>query len=611
MAWYHQIANVFRRDRLRRDVNQELTFHLNERIDELRETGLSSADAAREARRQFGNPSVKIEETIDMDVARWLDTLIRNLRWSLRSLARTPALTATVVLTLTLGIGANSAVFSALDAVLLQPLPFPEADRLVRMQQVHANGIGYTLSPARLEDWHRMNETFDGITGYVTEDVSELSGELPERLRRTGVAPRFLDVMGVAPVLGRGFTDAEQRFGGPAVAVISDGLWRRRFNADPNVLGQTLRFGEESRTVVGVLPPAFHFPDADVELWTPRPVDAPDSQRRTLRWLMTVGRLKPGVSLEQALANMESVQTALGQQYPDSDADLGVRIQSLNELTVGGVRRSMWLIFGAVSLLLLLACTNIAALLLSRAIQRQHEIAVRVSLGASRGSIIAQRMTEAFVLSLAGGALGLVLAASVARVFSTLAANVPRIQEMHLDWRLVGYTLACSVAVTVLCGLLPAFTATRGDMRVGLATAGRTQTSSRTRTRWGLVGMQVALAVTLLSGAGLLLRSFQELGRVTPGFESSRVLALNISLSWAEADADDPRPHVQWTQRILDGLRAVPGVEAAAIAYAMPGDPSGRQTELELVEGRGEGTAAIIADNQFVSASYFDTLHIP
>jgi putative ABC transport system permease protein len=326
---------------------------------------------------------------------------------------------------------------------------------------------------------------------------------------------------------------------------------------------------------------------------------------------MTVGRLKPGVSLEQALANMESVQTALGQQYPDSDADLGVRIQSLKELTVGGVRRSIWLIFGAVSLLLLLACTNIAALLLSRAIQRQHEIAVRVSLGASRGSIIAQRMTEAFVLSLAGGALGLVLAASVARVFSTLAANVPRIQEMHLDWRLVSYTLACSVAVTVLCGLLPAFTATRGDMRVGLAAAGRTQTSSRTRTRWGLVGMQVALAVTLLSGAGLLLRSFQELGRVAPGFESSRVLALNISLSWAEADADDPRPHVQWTQRILDGLRAVPGVEAAAIAYAMPGDPSGRQTELELVEGRGEGTAEIIADNQFVSASYFDTLHIP
>ena len=272
----------------------------------------------------------------------------------------------------------------------------------------------------------------------------------------------------------------------------------------------------------------------------------------------------------------------------------------------------MWLIFGAVSLLLLLACTNIAALLLSRAIERQHEIAVRVSLGASRGSIIAQRMTEAFVLSLAGGALGLVLAASVARVFSTLAANVPRIQEMHLDWRLGGYTLVCSVAATVLCGLLPAFTATRGDMRVALAAAGRSQTSGHTRTRWGLVGMQVALAVTLLSGAGLLVRSFQELGRVTPGFEPSRILAMNISLSWAEADADDPRPHLQWTQRILDGLRAVPGVETVAIAQALPGDPSGRQTELELVEGgRGEGAAEIIADNQFVSASYFNTLHIP
>jgi putative ABC transport system permease protein len=610
MAWHHRLRNVLRPGGKQRDLERELAFHIAERMDDLESAGLSIDEARRLARRQFGNYTAQVERTRDMDINSALESFLRNLRLATRGLLKTPAFSLTVVLTLALGIGANSAVFSAINAVLLRPLPFPNADRLVKLGQVNPKLPQPFVAPVRLEDWNRMNTTFQAISGYYSQDDSELSGDLPEKLKRAFVAARFLQVWGVAPALGRDFAPQEEHFGGPNAVIISDRLWRRRFGADPNVIGRNLRFGRNSLTpIVGVLPASFLFPDRDVDLWSPSPSDAPFAQNRELTWYNAIGRLKPGVTLEQARADMAAVQANLGRQFSKLDAELKVGIEPLKESTIGGVRRSLWIVFGSVSLLLLIACTNIAALLLSRAAGRQHEISVRFSLGASRLSVASQLMTEVLVLALAGASLGLLLAGAASRAFRVLAKDLPRIDEIGLDWRIVLYTLASALAATFLCGIFPAIRATRRNLASSMAQAGRSQVGGRSPIQFVLVGVQVALAVTLLAGAGLLLRSFQELGRVSPGFDPEHVLTFHVSTSWAETN-DRMAAH-QRTRRILDALRATPGVETASTAITLPGVPSQYQVELKPLEGRPESEPKILAEERVVTPAYFATLHIP
>ncbi|MBZ5634424.1 MAG: ABC transporter permease [Acidobacteriia bacterium] len=539
-----------------------------------------------------------------------LDGIPRNLRLALRYLVKTPGFAATVVLTLALGIGANSAVFSAIDAVLLRPLPFPDGDQLMRLDQKHPKVPQNTsVALVRLMDWAKLNSSFQAISGYYGEDTSELSGELPEKVKRALVAPRFLEVLGVSPALGRDFRPEEEHFGGANAVLISDRFWRRRFNADPSVLNQRLRLGQYSCAIVGVMPASFRFPDRDVDLWFSNPMDAPYAQGRDYTWFTVIGRLKPGVTIAQARENMSAVQMNLGRQFPKTDGELSVDIRPLKEVAVGGIRESLWILFGSVSLLLLIACTNIAALLLSRATQRQQEISIRYSLGASRASVAAQLLTETFVLALGGAVLGLLVAAGASGVFRALAKSLPRLEEIRLDGRIVLYTLASAVAVTLLCGLIPAIRATRRSLSGSLSHSGRALVSSRNPVQWLLVGVQVALAVTLLSGAGLLLRSFRELGRVSPGFESSHVLTLHIATNWGET-GDWPALQ-KWTDRILDFLNAVPGVESAATSIALPGVPNGYQVELTVAEGRAETDPKILADSLFISNRYFATMQIP
>ena len=299
--------------------------------------------------------------------------VLHNLRLALRTLVRTPAFSITVILTLALAIGANSAVFSAIDAVLLKPLPFPEADQLMRLTHRTPRTTETAVAPIRLGEWARMNTSFQAITGYYTEDVSELSGDLPEKLKRANVAPRFLEVWGVAPMLGRDFSPEDHRFGSPGVILISERFWRRHMGADPGAIGRQLRFAQGSGTIAGIMPASFLFPDRDVDIWSPVFMDAPYAQARFATWFTTIGRLKPGVSLEQARENLAAVQVTLGREHGLPDSELTVQVQPLKETAVGNVRSSLWLLFGGVSVLLLIACTNIAALLLARATQREHE----------------------------------------------------------------------------------------------------------------------------------------------------------------------------------------------------------------------------------------------
>jgi hypothetical protein len=316
MAWYRRLHNVFRRERLRAEIDRELSFHLAERIEELRAGGMSEEDAVRRARAQFGSPDVYVERTHDTDVAGWMEAVIRNFVYSARTLSKTPGFTAVVVLTLALGIGANSAVFSVIDAVLLRPLRFPDGDRLMELRQFNPVSGTPLVAPVRLEEWNRMNSSFQAITGYYTQDSSELSGEVPERLKHAWVAPRFLQVWGISPVLGRDFSPDEERYGGPMAVLISDRYWRRRFGADPGAVGKQVRLGSASLQIVGIMPASFLFPDRDVDLWSPSPVDAPFAQSRESTWFTSVGRLKPGVTMEQAQADLDSAQANLGRQFP-------------------------------------------------------------------------------------------------------------------------------------------------------------------------------------------------------------------------------------------------------------------------------------------------------
>jgi len=608
MAWYHRLSNALRPGRLQRELERELSFHVTERMEELQESGLAQAEAARVARLQFGNFTREMERTRDMDINAWLESMVRNLKYGVRALAKTPAFTTTVILTLALGIGANSAVFSAIYAVLLRPLPFPNAGQLVKLTQSQPRNPERLVAPVRLEEWNRLNSAFAGITGYYAEDTSETTGELPEKVKRAWVASRFLQVLGVAPALGRDFTPQEERFGGPNAVLISYRLWQRRFDGHPNAVGKTLRVPGLPFTFVGVMPVSFQFPDRDVDLWSPSPADAPYAQSREATWFTAIGRLRPGVSLLEARANLAAVQSNLGRQYPKTDGAISPLITPLKEATVGGVRRSLWLLFGSVSLLLLIASTNVAALLLSRATVRRHETAVRFSLGASRASVAAQLLTEVLILALVGALLGLLIAAGASSVFRALAKDLPRIEEIGLNVNIVIYSLGCAVAVTLLCGLVPAIRGAQNGLAVNLAQGGRAHVSGRNPVQFLLVGVQVALAVVLLAGAGLLLRSFQEFGRVSPGFDPEHVLTFHVSNTWGEAGG---KPAKQRTDRILHGLRSVPGVEAAATTISLPGVPGQYEIEVKTTEGRAESEPKMLAQGRWVSPEYFAALRIP
>ncbi|MBV8817416.1 MAG: ABC transporter permease, partial [Acidobacteriaceae bacterium] len=591
-------------------VDAEVRFHIEQLTEEYIASGLSPREARRRALIEFGGPQQIKEEIREVHRLPFLETTFSHLQFALRWIRKSPAFSLSIVATLALGIGANTAVFSAIQAILLQPLPFPEGDQLMRLAEKRRDSKASEnfVAPVRLEDWNRLNSTFQNISGYYVENISETSGTLPEKLSMAIVAPRFLEVWGIAPALGRDFSPQEAHFGGPAAVLISDRYWRRRFNAAPEAIGKRVRTGSSSLTIIGVMPANFLFPERNVDLWIPSPADAPYAQSRESTWFQAIGRLKRGVTAAQARANLDSVQAALGRQFPKTDLGLQVVLEPLKESTIRGERRSLWVLFGSVTLLLLIACTNVAALLLARSSQRRHEISVRYSLGASRLMVIRQMLTETFVLAAAGSLAGLLLAVQMTHLLRAAAASLPRIEEVRIDWHIALYAVACSLVATFLCGLAPAWRVSSESLAGSLAQNSRTQVSSRTRLQWMLVGVQVTLAVTLLCGAGLLVRSLSELGRVSPGFDSSHVLTLRINASWGETA--DMKVLTHRIDSILDGLRIVPGVEAAATAGWLPGVPAEYPMEVHL-EGAEDPQRKIIAENRAVSNGYFETMRIP
>jgi putative ABC transport system permease protein len=533
-----------------------------------------------------------------------------HIRAAMRSLRHRPALSMTVVLTLGLGIGANSAIFSVVDAVLLRPLPYPQSDRLVN---IYERNLASTVerqatqlvAPGRLEEWNAANRSFDGLAASYFENMTDMTGQTPERVEARRTSPRFFSVLGVAAAVGRTPTPDEERFGGPAVAVISDAFWDKRFGRDPNVVGRQLRIGGGTATVIGVMPPRFAYPTTTTDLW--RPTQAPKFflDARAARLYTAFGRMKPAVTIEQALDDLNAVEARLGEQFPQTDRGWGAALVAMKEDEVGGVRRSLWFLLAAVGLVLLTACSNVACLMLADGARRGHEMAVRFALGADRRRLVGQLLVEGTLLAAAGACAGLLIGAWGLNGLRAAATDLPRIGELRIDLRLVALTLTIGIATTLLFALAPALQTTRHDAANALSRGGRGHVGGHHGLQQALVASQIALAIVLLVGAGLLIRSFMRMQEVSPGFDPDRVVTFRMSAQWSERiDAV-----VQRHARTINRLNAIPGVEASAFSQQPPAGITIPPGEFHVV-GRdpNERTFSTVRS---VSAGYFRTLHIP
>ncbi len=486
---------------------------------------------------------------------------------ALRSLTRRPGFALAAIFILALGIGANTAMFSMVDAILLRPLPYPDSARLVTVLEASAakNQKESLLAPVRLEEWNRMNRTFDAIAGAYSESVTDTSGAEPERLDGRRVSPRYFDVFRAKPNLGRTFTHEEDLFGGPASAVISEGFWNRRYHADPQAIGKRLIVAGTGFTIVGVMPRQFASPTIDV--WLPAQL-APFlmTQVREARFYSGVGRLKPGVARQQAQEDLARVQSDLGRQYPRTDAGWSALVGDLKENRVGNYRKTLYFVFAALALLLLIAVANIAGLMLSQLHQRSRELAIRSSIGGTRMQVAGSVLREVAIIAAAGVGLGCAVAFWLAGFESKAFDLLPRTSEIHLDWRALLFAGLAGIATTVLCGLLPALQATRSDLSVLLAEGGRGDSGGRHRWQSVLVGGQIALTLLLLASAGLMLRSYYNMARLNPGFDAGHAITFHVGAGW-----DENRKAIGQTQiDLVEKLQRYPGVQAAGFANFLP-----------------------------------------
>jgi putative ABC transport system permease protein len=542
--------------------------------------------------------------------------MLQDLRFAWRSLRKRPGLGLVIIFTLALGSGANTALFSVVNAVLLAPLPYGQPERLVALFAKN-DKLGLSQRPvsyANYKDWQAQSQSFEQLAAMRGESFSLVDRGEPERVTGVRVTTNILSVLGVRPAAGRDFLPAEDQPEQAGVALISYGLWQRRYGADPALFGQTVTLENRPYTIIGVLPAWLKFPGLTVppggaEVWIPF-VPLPNELNRSFANTRLLGKLKPDVSLAQAQIEMNLIATRLEQQYPNDNTNLRVEMLSLTEVLTGRVRLGLWILFGAVGFVLLIACVNVANLLLARAAGRQTEIAIRTALGASRWRVIRQLLTECLLLSVGGCALGLLLASqSVEWLRRTKAGNIPRLEEISLNGRVLAFTLLVACLTALLFGLLPALQASRLSLVTALKD-GRKGGSSGANRRWlnGLVVTEIALALVLLVGAGLLLRSFRVVSETDPGFNAQNVLTLAVPLP--QTGYPDQAAQYRIYENALTRLNNVPGVEAVAAVFRLP--LVGLATAIFTVQGQPVPSGSEpSADYRPISPSYFRTLGIP
>jgi putative ABC transport system permease protein len=568
--------------------------------------GMSPEEARREAERRFGRLTRIKEMGYAVRGGGWLETLWQDLRYGARMLVKAPGFTSIAVITLALGVGANTAIFSVVNAVLLRPFPYEAPERLVILQESISAG-GFSPSYPNFADWRAENTVFDSMSAVRTNESFNLIGAgEPERLQGRVVSAGFFSTLGIKPLVGRDFLAEDDRPGATPAVILSYGFWQRRFGADQGIIGKQLTLNNQSFTVVGVTPANFQY-GAEADVTVPIGLQA---ERFRLRGrdpgVNVVARLKPGVSQQQAETELNLIAARLEQQYPESNTGRRVLLTPLHEGFVGDVRRPLLILLGAVGLVLLIACANVANLLLVRASARRKEIVVRVALGASRWRIIRQLLTESVLLSALGAALGILLAFwGTSLIISQVPDGIPRLHEARVDAPVLVFTLAVSLLTGLLLGLAPALQASRPNLTEGLKEGERGSSGRRQRLRGVLVVCEVALTLALLAGAGLLIQSFWRVLQVDPGFEARNLLTMQLSVNNA-----DGHQVANFFEQLQQEVRSLPGVRSVAVSNGLP--LGGANQPPFIIEGRprpepGKEPAGV---RYTVSPDYFRTLGI-
>ncbi len=624
MRWFYKLPlrlqSLFRKSRVEHELSEELRFHLEKLIELKVAKGLPAEEARYAASRELGGVEQIREECRDMRRVKFIENLFQDVHFGLRMLAKNPGFTAVAVLTLALGIGANTLIFSVVNAAILHPLPFREPDRLVTLwatsPTIGFSGPGTLTDPGYME-WRTQNRVFSEIAAFRGQPSNLTGVGEPVRLTGVAVSPSLLRVLDARPALGRAFAQEEETAGRNRVALLSDRLWRSRFGANAHTVGRSIKLDGEFYTVIGVMPAGFGFPN-EADVWTPLRL-ASDAHNATLQ---VVARLKPGVSIEGARTDVDLIGQRL-QRHPRraGDWEWHITLVPLSQAVASDVRTPLLVLFGAVGLVLLIACANVANLFLARATTRQREIGIRKALGASRTRVIRQMLTESVMMAVSGGALGLLLAVLGQSFVAKAASLLPRslasasaadhIASTGIDVWVLGFTLALLVLTAVLFGLTPAVQASRGELNDCLKEGSRGTEVGHGYLRDGIVVAEVALALILLVGAGLLIRSFLGLMKVDPGFSPQDALTMNISLP--DSRYASVRSMIGFEQQALDRLGALPGVKSAGGVFGLPlgnGAIAGDFT----VEGQAapsEGTQPYIAAKKVIGGDYFRAIGIP
>ena len=608
MEFWRRLRFLVRRSRFDRDLEEEMQFHLAMKENERREAGVGPEEARYAARRRFGNVTRLAEDSREAWVWGAVERFAKDIRFALRMLGRNPGFALAAVLVLALGIGANTAIFSVVNALLLNPFPFPESHRLVAVEARHSSGQNRGTGYRDFLDWREQNVVFEEMALPPWPGSYTLTGRgEPERITGGFATAGFFPLLGVQPALGRFFTADEDRPGAPGVALVSYAAWQRRFNGRADIIGHTMTLDGKPYTIIGVMPGRFVFPGRTCEFWAPLSENPGNS--RYQHQYTAIARLKAGVTVERAQADMTAIARRLEQQYPETNKGWGVVVTPIGQALAQEVKRPAGILFAVVVFVLLLACANVAGLMLARASGRAKEIAIRTSLGASRARIVRQMLTESVLLAVLGGGLGLIVAEWLIHVLRAAAPQDFGLDStLRLDSYVLGFTLAVSLAAGVVFGLAPALYGSMTDLNVALKGGGSAWSGARSRSRFlsGLVAGEVALSLVLLVGAGLLTKDFLLMLRVDLGLRTEHLLTFVLAPPRAEY------PTAQLYQDLLARLRSAPCVEsAAAVGYLpMTGGYSGSGFE---IEGRPKPAdwMELTAQNNYSTPGYFRTIGIP
>ncbi len=609
------------------EIVEELAQHLDDIYERTLRGGATAAEAQRAALSELADADllqremrrsqklVKEAPIAEGGNATLLADFLNDLRYALRQQRKNPGFTIVAVIALALGIGAITAIFSVVNTVLLRPLPYKDPERLLMVWE-EATKSGYpqdTPAAANFVDWRDQNQVFEGMAAIADTSFNLTGSGDPERLEGRLVSANLFPLLGVEPEVGRVFTAAEDQPGSERVVVLSHRLWQRRFGGDPSIVGKTLTLNGAGYTVIGVMPARFQFPSADDDAWVPIAFTQKEAANRDRHYLFVVARLKPGVTVPQAQAEMSTIATRLQQQYPQSNTDIGAVITPLHEHLVGDIKPALLILLGAVGLVLLIACANVANLLLARAAVRQKEIAVRVALGARRSRLIRQFLTESVSLSVLGGLVGLAIAYTGLIILKAfIPESISQAREISIDYKVLGFTVLISLATGLIFGLAPAIQSLRFNQIETLKEGGRDAVTggSGKRLRSLLVMAEVAISLVLLIGAGLLINSFLRLRNVDPGFRVDNLLTMRIALPQPKYERMKQRS--AFYSELIQRIQSIAGVKSAAVTTNLPLYRQGNSISVS-VEGKPEPPPGqeLIVTTRIISPGYFDTMSIP